>query len=194
MFDILNRYSYTMEEQTNLDAGIIASEEETATTGINVEEVNTNEVYTKPIESEDTIESEEEIDKEALKKKRNAEKAKELLHERTQLKSRIAELEKVNAIKDLKIKYGEFDENLVVGIKTDHPSLSYEDSYLLYKSKNPTQVEEKPIEFWGFVWRESQGSWITKITTKELASIKDSNEYSKTYDLIQSGKIQLVKG
>jgi len=67
-------------------------------TGTSVSEPDTTEVETD-------IVSDEEIDNEALKKKKNAEKAKKMLAERNELRSRISLLEETNALNELKIKF-----------------------------------------------------------------------------------------
>jgi len=174
-----------MDETTNLDAGINASDEETlATDGTMSEELDTTDVETDEIETDDVI------DQEALKRKRNAEKAKKMLAEKNEMKARIENLERDNAIKDLKLNYGEFDAEAVVEIKKQHPSLSYEDALLLHNSKTPQKPQPSNI---GLSGMESRSVETATITASELSKL-DPQSYSQTYDKIMSGKVKLVKG
>jgi hypothetical protein len=90
-------------EETNLDAGKIASTE--ATEGINSEEVET----TQEVETTDNVEEveleDEEVDKEALKKKRNAEKVRKILAEKNEAVRKAQEAETKLALKDLQLQH-----------------------------------------------------------------------------------------
>lgn len=173
-------------EETNLDAGKIASTE--AIEGINSEEVET----TQEVETTDNVEEveleDEEVDKEALKKKRNAEKVRKILAEKNEAVRKAQEAETKLALKDLQLQHWKFDEESVLKIKTAHPSLSLEDCYLLHTSKSP-KPEEKPWDFWGIVWRETQAQ--SNIITLEQLRKLDQEQYSRTRDLIDQGKIIL---
>ncbi len=179
-----------MDETTNLDAGINASDEEleTATDGIKSEELDTTEVET------DEIETDEVIDQEALRKKKNAEKAKKMLAEKNELKARIVELEKKDAIKDLKIKFWDFDEQKVIEIKEKHPTLSYEEAFILNDRENPIPIKKTPKEIW-IVGREAVVTGKSTITYGELTKIawQDQLQYKQLYEKIQRWELRLVK-
>jgi hypothetical protein len=129
-----------MTEQ--LDAGTNAPEENLSTEGTISEDVDTTDVETtEPTDSLDDVESEEQIDQEALRKKRNAEKAKKMLSEKNEMKVRIEQLERTNALKDLQLKYGIVDEASIIQLKEQHSSLSYEDCLLLHNSKVNKEIE-----------------------------------------------------
>jgi len=135
-------------------------------TGTSVSEPDTTEVETD-------IVSDEEIDNEALKKKKNAEKAKKMLAERNELRSRISLLEETNALNELKIKFWEFDVEKVKELKQKHPTLSYEDAFnLAWWGQKPNNQNS----FAWIVWTEKRDVDTWSITMKELTS-KSADEY-----------------
>lgn len=182
-----------MDETNNLDAGIIASNEEIpATDGIISEEPDTTNVETDTTDTND-IETPEVIDQEALRRKKNAEKAKKMLAEKNQLESRVAELERNNAIKDLKLQYWDFDEAKVVEIKSNHPTLSYDEAYILASRDNPKQVNESKQDFNWMAGRETMIPTTKTITYDNLRKLSPE-DYKRTIQLVEKWDLVLVKG
>ena len=181
-------------DETNLDAGTNASENE-ATAGTSAEELDTTDVETNEETSEvdtDDVEEEEEIDKEVLKRKKNIEKSKKLLSERNQARDEAKQLKLKLEIKELKEKHWEFDENAVLELVKLHPTLSLDDAVVLHSSKT-TKKEEPKEDFGGIIGRESRDLEGSNITLAQLKSMP-ADQYAKTRDLIDAWKIKLISG
>lgn len=172
---------------TQLDAGINAPQEEenTTTEGINSEELETTEE-----EVETNTESEEDIDKDAARRRKNAEKAKKMLAEKNEAIKRIEILEQENAIAKLKLKFWDFDEAKLIEIKSKHTTLSYEDALKLAWWWQPL---ENQWTFAWIVWMENRNTDSWTITYAELRKLPTA-EYNAKFDLIQSGKLKVKKG
>lgn len=173
---------------TELDAGINAPTEEeknTTTEGTNSEELETTEE-----EVETNTESEEEIDKDSARRRKNAEKAKKMLAEKNEAIKRIEILEQENAVAKLKLKFWDFDEAKLLEIKSQHPTLSYEDALKLAWWWQPLENQ------WTFAWiiwmqQKDTDSWT--ITYEQLRKMSAA-EYNSKYEQIQAGKLKIVKG
>ena len=166
--------------------------------GINSEEVTTVETVDEPVTADEpnvevetttdtTVEDEEPI---SNKKKKNAEKVKKILSDKNELKARVEVLEREWAIKDLKLKYGEFDEALVVAKKELHPTLSYDECFKLVNSWINKQTEPPKQNFW-IVGTDVRPIDSNTITLKELSAL-DQNQYAIKRWLIDSGKLKLI--
>lgn len=140
-----------MEQETSLDTGTFVSDEQEtiATEGIYSEEVET-------AQDVETTEVEEVVDpvKEQPKQSKGV---KKLLAEKNDLKSRVQQLEEENALVKLEKAYGSFETESVLEIKRQHPSLTYEESYLLRKSKQP-QPEREPRRSSSIVGTEARST------------------------------------
>lgn len=183
-----------------LEAGTNASPEETVE-GTNSEEVTTEETEEETEVDETNDESDEEVeattdttveDESWLtpKQKKNAEKVKKILSDRNELKTRVEILEREWAIKDLRLKYGEFDDAPVIAKKELHPTLSYDECFVLANGLVNKQTEEHKQNLW-IVGTDVRPVDSNVITYQELSAL-DQDQYAIKRNLIDSGKLKLI--
>jgi len=71
---------------------------------------------------------------------------KKMLSEKNELVTRVAILERDKELTSLSIMYGEFDRDEVIAMRDQHPSLSYEDAYLLIRGKKAAADQQLPLQ------------------------------------------------
>lgn len=184
-----------MEEVLATD-GTMSDEQELATEGTISDEVDTTEVETTETTTEDYLtedtvdEEQDELDKLLEAKKKKEEKAKKLLAERTQLKGKVTELETKLALSELTKQHWEIDQEAVLALKTQYPTLPLEDAVILWKSKQPKPEVARRTS--SMVGSEARNLDTRSITNAELAKL-DQNLYNLAVEKIQKWQL-VVKG
>lgn len=181
---------YSMEELLATD-GTMSDEETIATEGINLDEVDEEATDYEEVETSEDEETEivEEVEQPAPQPKSKNKVAK-ILAERNEAK-RIAE-EQAREIALLKLEktFGEFNHDEVKSYIEKNPTLPVEDAVILWKAKNKPE-KPKAKASW-IVWSEVRSVSKSQVTEAELLKM-DQQEYNKTRDLIDAGKIRFVK-
>lgn len=179
-----------MEELLATD-GTMSDNEELATEGTNLDEVDEGATSYEEVDLLDDEETES-VEEVELPKPQPEKKNKvaKILSERNEAKRKADELARENALLRLEKTQGEFNHDDVKVILDNNPTLSEEDAVLLWKAKNKPKVEtRKPAWIVGTEARTTE----RVITDAQLKKLND-DDYARAMELIQLGKMKYTRG